>query len=153
MVAMRAFIRKYQGYLPYVVWAVALTSMLGSLAMSEVFHLLPCVLCWYQRILMYPLVLIVGVGILRRDRGWVWYALPMAGLGVVVALYHSLLQWGIIPEAIAPCQVGLSCATKQIDWLGFVTIPFMSLLAFGAIALGTIGYAWATSVNRASRLD
>jgi disulfide bond formation protein DsbB len=142
MKRVKAVASKYQDYLPYAVWGVALAAMAGSLAMSELFHLLPCVLCWYQRILMYPLVVIVGVGVLRRDRNWVYYALPLSGLGVLVAAYHSLLQWGIIPEAIAPCQVGLSCATKQIDWLGFITIPFMSWCAFGVITGLTAVYMW-----------
>src|ERR1035437_10149773 len=134
-------LRRQHVQLPYLVWAVALISTAGSLAMSEIFHLTPCVLCWYQRILMYPLVLITGVGILRKQRDWVHYVLPLAAAGVLVALYHSLLQWGILPETIAPCTAYVSCVTKQIDWLGFITIPFMSFLAFSAIVIGTWAYS------------
>jgi len=131
---------RYHEQLPYLVWVVALVSMAGSLALSEVFKLVPCVLCWYQRILMYPLVVIVGVGILRRQRDWVYYALPLAVVGVAVAGYQSLLQWGIVPEAAAPCSAVASCALKQINWMGFVTIPFMSFLAFTAIVAVSVAY-------------
>jgi len=89
---------------------------------------------------MYPLVVIVGVGILRRQRDWVYYALPLAVVGVAVAGYQSLLQWGIVPEAAAPCSAVASCALKQINWMGFVTIPFMSFLAFTAIVAVSVAY-------------
>jgi disulfide bond formation protein DsbB len=146
MVAMRerarAIIHKHHHRLPYAAWVVALISLLGSLGFSEVLHLAPCVLCWWQRIFMYPMVVIAGVGILRRDEGWAHYVFPLAVVGTVVALYHSLLQWGILPEAVAPCVAGVSCVTKQINWLGFITIPFMSMLAFGAISIVTAAYIW-----------
>jgi disulfide bond formation protein DsbB len=117
----------------YLAFGIALSATIGSLGMSEIFHIAPCVLCWYQRILMYPLVLVVGVGILRRDDFLAHYALPMAGLGWIFALFHSLLQWGIVPEAASPCTALVSCVTKQINYLGFITIPFMSLVAFSLI--------------------
>ena len=119
----------------YVAWTIALLAMVISLYLSDVLHLVPCVLCWYTRILMYPLVAIIGVGILRRDRQWVYYATPLVGLGLLVTTYHSLLQWGIIPEAVAPCASGVSCATKYINLLGFVTIPFLGWLSFAGIAV------------------
>ena len=87
---------------------------------------------------MYPLVAIVGVGILRRDDTWVYTALPLAGVGLAVAIFHSLLQWGIIPAEISPCNAIVSCATKQISLLGFVTIPFVSALSFAIIVGGTV---------------
>ncbi len=135
-------IRKVEHLLPYFAWGIALISTVGSLALSEIFQMTPCVLCWYQRILMYPLVVIVGVGVLRRDRNWVHYALPMAVGGTLVAFYQSLLQWGILPETVAPCNIYVSCVTRQIDWLGFITIPFMSFLAFAAITAMTAAYWW-----------
>jgi disulfide bond formation protein DsbB len=133
---------KYRHLLPYLVWGLALLSMVGSLVLSDFMHLVPCMLCWWQRILMFPLVVIVGVGILRRDSNWVYTALPFSVAGMALALYHSLLQWGIIPEAIAPCNALVSCVTEQINWFGFVTIPFMSLLAFVAVSLLTVVYIW-----------
>lgn len=129
-----SFISRYERFFPYVVFVVALSSMVGSLVLSELVHLVPCVLCWYQRILMYPLVAIIAVGILRHDRNWVFYVLPLSLLGAVVAAYHSLLQWGILSEAIIPCNAAVSCAVKEVNILGFITIPFLSFLAFAAIS-------------------
>lgn len=118
---------------PYLAWAQALVASVGSLFFSEVLHLTPCVLCWYQRIFMYPLVIILAVGILARDRRVHRYVLPMAIGGLAVAGYHNLLYYGVIPEAMAQCSLGLSCTTRQIELLGFVTIPLMSLTAFSII--------------------
>lgn len=118
---------------PYVAWSQALLATIGSLYYSEVQTLVPCVLCWYQRILMYPLVVVLAVGILRRDQGLPVYALPFSLTGMGVALYHYLLQQGIIAEAIAPCQAGISCTTKRVEYLGFVTIPLLAFAAFAVI--------------------
>jgi len=116
--------------LAYLVWVVALVATAGSLFFSEVMELPPCVLCWYQRIAMYPLVLIVGAGIISRDMRWKIYALPLSLAGLVVSIYHNLLYYGFIPESITPCKQGISCTTVQIEWLGFITIPLMALSAF-----------------------
>ena len=117
----------------YAAWTIALLSMLISLYLSDVLHFLPCVLCWYTRILMYPLVVILGVGILRRERQWLYYVVPLTALGTLLTAYHSLLQWGIIPEAAAPCVNGIPCTTKYLDFFGFVTIPFLGFVAFVGI--------------------
>lgn len=117
----------------YVVWVVALISMIGSLFFSEVMELPPCVLCWYQRIAMYPLVFVVGAGIVMRDPRVKAYALPLSLVGLVISIYHNLLYYGIIPESITPCTEGISCTSRQIEWLGFITIPLMALVAFSII--------------------
>lgn len=114
----------------YVVWVVALISMIGSLFFSEVMELPPCVLCWYQRIAMYPLVFIVGAGIIMRDARVKLYSLPLSLVGLVISIYHNLLYYGIIPDSITPCTEGISCTSRQIEWLGFITIPLMALAAF-----------------------
>lgn len=119
----------------YAAWTIALVSMVVSLYFSEVIGWVPCILCWYARILMYPIVAIGAVGIIRKDAAWSLYALPLAIMGTGLTLYHSLLQWGIIPEAVAPCQIGISCVTKQLNLLGFITIPFLGFLAFAAITV------------------
>ncbi|MSU75977.1 disulfide bond formation protein B [Patescibacteria group bacterium] len=119
----------------YVAWAQALVATCSSLYYSEIAHLVPCLLCWYQRILMYPLVIIIGVSILRKDRGLPAYVLPFSILGMGFSAYHYLLQQGIIAEALAPCQAGISCTTKQIEYFGFITIPFLSFLAFTLITV------------------
>ena len=116
--------------LPYIAWATALTGMAGSLFFSEVMDLPPCVLCWYQRIAMYPLVLIIGIGIATRDTRWKIYALPLALIGLAVSIYQNLLYYGVIPENLSPCMQGVSCAERQIEWLGFITIPLMGMMGF-----------------------
>ncbi len=123
----------FNDLLPYAVWAVALVATGGSLFFSEVMDLPPCVLCWYQRIAMYPLVVIVAVGIGFGDTRWKWYALPLAAFGFVISVYHNLLYYGIIPESLTPCTEGISCTSRQIEWLGFITIPLMALAAFTII--------------------
>lgn len=120
-------------YSRYGAFAMALAATLGSLILSELIKLPPCVLCWYQRALMYPLVFVLGIGILRGDNKLYQYVLPMAGIGWLIAAYHSLLQWKIIPDELGPCVQGVSCTTVQVNLFGFITIPFMSLVAFSVI--------------------
>jgi len=118
----------------FAVWLIALVATLGSLFFSEVMRLPPCVLCWYQRIFMYPLVVVTTVGLLWRDPGAPRYAWPLAAGGLAVAVYHNLLYYHLIPESITPCTTGVSCTSRQIEWLGFITIPLLSLTAFTLIA-------------------
>lgn len=117
----------------YIAWAQAMVATLGSLFFSEVMHFTPCVLCWYQRILMYPLAIVIPVGIIKKDKFLSNYVLPLAGLGWLIALYHNLLYYKILPESTAPCVAGVSCTTKFFAWFGFVTIPLLSLTAFTVI--------------------
>lgn len=114
----------------YLSWVIALIATIGSLFFSEVMQLPPCLLCWYQRIAMYPLVIVVGAGIILRDQRVKYYALPLALAGLAIALYHNLLYYGILPENLAPCTQGISCTSRQIEWFGFITIPFLALTAF-----------------------
>lgn len=109
---------------------VAIISMAGSLFFSEVLKLPPCVLCWYQRICMYPLVLIFTVGLLKTGRECLPYALGLTVIGFLISFYHNLLYYKILPDSITPCSEGVSCTSIQIQWLGFITIPLMSLVAF-----------------------
>ena len=115
-------------------WLVAASSMLGALFLGEVMELPPCVLCWWQRIAMFPLVLILPAGMFPLDRNVVRYALPLALVGWLVAAFHLLLVAGVIPERIQPCSRGVSCKEVQIEWFGFLTIPMLSLVAFTLIA-------------------
>ena len=114
-------------------WLVASGSMLGALFFSEVMQLAPCELCWYQRMFMFPLAVILTVGLFPFDRGVVRYALPLAVLGLLFAVFHQLLIAGVIPESLKPCSQGVPCSEKTIEWFGFVTIPTLSALAFSAI--------------------
>ena len=117
----------------FICWILATASTLGSLFFSEVMGLKPCVLCWYQRIFMYPLVVILLVGLFPLDRRVVRYALPLAIIGLGFAVYHYLLYSGYIPESMAPCDKELSCAEIDLELFGFITIPMMSILAYTAI--------------------
>lgn len=119
----------------YIAWVVALVGTVGSLFFSEVMQLPPCVLCWYQRIAMYPLVLIIGAGVILRDRRMKYYALPLALCGLLISIYHNLLYYGLIPESITPCVEGISCTSRQIEWMGFITIPLMALVGFIVVVL------------------
>lgn len=126
--------------LPYLAWVIALLGTVGSLFFSEVMDLPPCVLCWYQRIATYPLVLIIGTGIVLRDPRMKIYALPLSLAGLVVSIYHNLLYYGFIPESITPCTEGVPCNAVQIEWLGFITIPLMGLGAFISMSLCLLLY-------------
>ncbi len=117
----------------YIAWAQAVVAMAGSLFFSEVMKFPPCVLCWYQRICMYPLVAILGVGIYTKDKRVHYYVLPLSVIGLAIALYHNLLYYNILPENLAPCVAGISCTIKFFAWFGFITIPLLSLTAFAII--------------------
>ena len=116
----------------WVAAAVAVTSMIGSLYFSEVADYVPCRLCWFQRIAMYPLAVILVVAAVRGDRGVRWYAGPLAAIGAVVSSYHYLIEWRPSLEGGA-CDVGPSCADIWFRDLGFVTLAFMALCGFVAI--------------------
>ncbi len=123
----------FQKYALTIAWIQALVAMLGSLFFSLVMQLPPCDLCWYQRIAMYPLVIILGFGLIRKDKTSLLYAFPLAIIGWVIAAYHNLLYYNILPEAMAPCKAGISCTSRLIEWFGFLTIPLLSLIAFSLI--------------------
>ena len=114
----------------YIAWIQSLVATLGSLYFSEIRHFTPCVLCWYQRILMYPLTIIIAVGIWKKDKKVYRYVLPLTIIGGIIALFHNLLYYKILPESAAPCAAGVSCTTKFFAWFGFITIPLLSLTAF-----------------------
>ena len=119
--------------LHYVILLQAGIAMAGSLFFSEVMNLPPCVLCWYQRIALYPIVILTAIGIIRNDRKTYISVLALALPGLAISIYHNLLYWKILPESVAPCTLGVSCTTKFFEWFGFITIPFMGLVAFTVI--------------------
>jgi disulfide bond formation protein DsbB len=117
----------------FLCWLLVSASTLGSLFFSNVMEFAPCVLCWYQRICLFPLVIILAAGLFPFDKSVVKYALPLVIVGWLTSLYHTLLYAGIIPENIQPCTQGVSCTEEYIDLFGFLTIPMLSLLAFSTI--------------------
>ncbi len=117
----------------FLCWLVVVMSTMGSVFFSHVMEYAPCVLCWYQRICLFPLVIILAVGLFPFDKNVVKYALPLAIFGWLTAFYHNLLYSGIIPESIQPCSKGVSCTEEYINLFGFLTIPMLSLLSFSTI--------------------
>ena len=117
----------------FLCWLIAAVSTLGSLFFSEIMLFPPCSLCWWQRIFMFPLAILFLAGLFPFDKNIIRYALPFAAGGWLVALFHTLLYSGVIPESLEPCTQGVSCKEVYIDLLGFITIPVLSLMAFSAI--------------------
>lgn len=114
-------------------WLVSLAATLGALFIGEVMGQTPCLLCWYQRIFMFPLALILLVACLKNDSG-VWrYAYPLVITGLSIAAYHSLHYIGLFPEPIVQCGAGPSCSSDAMSLFGWLPIPFLSLIAFAAI--------------------
>lgn len=119
----------------FLCWLLAGISTMGSLFFSNVMEYAPCVLCWYQRICLFPLVIILAAGLFPFDQKVTRYALPLAVLGWLTALYHNLLYSGIIPKNLQPCSQGVSCTEEYLNLLGFITIPMLSLLSFSTITI------------------
>lgn len=117
----------------FLCWLLASVSTMGSIFFSSVMEFAPCVLCWYQRICLFPLVIVLATGLFPFDKSVVKFALPLAIAGWLTALYHNLLYAGIIPASIQPCSQGVSCTEEYIDLFGFLTIPMLSLLSFSTI--------------------
>jgi len=123
----KAFIRE-NGL--YFAWLVSLVATIGSLYFSEVMKFEPCKLCWYQRILMYPQVILLGIAAVRKDYKQTLYVLPLAILGAGTSFYHILVQkTNLFKEAANGCGM-IPCDIQYINWFGFVTIPKLALTAF-----------------------
>ena len=120
-------------YLIFVCWLIVSVATLGSLFLDKALGIEPCSLCWYQRIFMYPLVVILLMGLLPLDRNVTRYALPLAILGWMTASYHLLMYVGIIPESLQPCGSGPSCLQQDLGLFGFVNIPMLSFISFSAV--------------------
>ena len=115
---------------------LSLFSVLGSLYFSEIAKYTPCKLCWFQRILMYPLPLLFGISLWKKKRDVIYYTLPMTIIGSFIALYHYYIQ--IYPSEILPCSsVGYSasCSDRFVTNYGYITLPFMSLSVFVFVSL------------------
>jgi disulfide bond formation protein DsbB len=117
----------------FICWIIACVSTLGSLFFSEIMEFPPCALCWYQRIFMFPLVIILLAGLFPFDKNIIKYALPVALAGWGFAFYHHLLYSGFIPESVQPCSQGASCSETYLDLFGFLTIPMLSLISFSTL--------------------
>ncbi len=116
----------------WLAWGVAAVATIGSLYFSEIADYLPCRLCWFQRIAMYPLAVVLLVGALLRDRRVTLYAAAFPLIGAAFSIYHIYIE--VNPEAeSAACRAGVPCSTRWIDEFGYVTIPVMALSGFALI--------------------
>lgn len=124
-----------------IAFLIAAGSAVASVVLSNMLELVPCLLCWYQRIFMFPLPFILAVAILRKDKHAFLYVLPLSVIGTLIAFYNILLEHGIITEEASSCTaVGPSCAEPQIEFLGFMTIAFGSFMSFLSV---TVLMIWA----------
>ena len=131
-------------------WLVASVSTLSALFLGEVMGYTPCVLCWYQRILIYPLALLIPIGILRRDPKAHTYILPFALICIPMSAYHHLLQRTHWFDQHTVCRHGTPCSALYIDWFGFIDIPTLALFAALIIALATSAWARGGSASVAA---
>lgn len=125
----------------YIVWGLATGSVLGSLYFSEVRQFIPCELCWWTRILMYPMAFIMSVALINKPQTyWRGYIYALAVPAVLLGGFHSLLQWGVISESVTSCSLKsvVSCADPEIMWFGFITIPFLGFITNIAIIVATM---------------
>ena len=113
-----------------LIFLVSLIATLGSLYFSEIRVYLPCEMCWYQRIIMYPIVLISFIGLIRNDLNSRIYVRAFSGIGILTSAYHySLQKFSFIADSQPACT-GVDCTVQYINWFGFITIPFLALIAF-----------------------
>lgn len=117
----------------YLALIQAIVAFLWSMYFSDIMHLKPCILCWYQRIAMFPLFITLIIGIIRRDQNTWLFVISPALIGWVISIYHNLLYYKIVPDTLAPCSTGVSCTTRYVEWFGFITIPFLAFTAFSVI--------------------
>jgi disulfide bond formation protein DsbB len=110
-------------------WIVAFLATAGSLYFSEVAHFEPCTLCWYQRIAMYPLVVIFAVAAARRETGGALYAAALAAIGAVIAAYHVVLEWFPVLDS-GTCDPDNPCTLIWFRVFGFISLPTLALAAF-----------------------
>lgn len=114
----------------FAAWATSILAMFGSLYFSEIRQYEPCLLCWYQRILMYPFALILGIAVVRKDYQIAFYTMVMSGVGALISIYHySLQKVPFMADNAVTCG-RVPCTGQYINWLGFITIPFLALTAF-----------------------
>ena len=116
----------------FVAWLMATGASIGSLYLSQVLELAPCEMCWWQRIMMYPIALILTVAMVRKDIKAYLYAWPMALLGMFFAAYHYYLQFWADSSA-AQCSTEASCSSTYYKVFGFMTIPFGAFFFFLAL--------------------
>jgi disulfide bond formation protein DsbB len=118
----------------WLAWVVALVATVGSLMYSELFHFVPCQLCWLQRIAMYPLAVVLLVGGIRRERSVKFYAIPLALIGLSISIWHNTVQ--LFPSLEGgTCDPANPCSARSVEVFGFMDLPFMAGAGFIVIAV------------------
>lgn len=110
-------------------FVISVASIFGSLFFSEIMKFPPCDLCWYQRIFIYPVALIILTGMYLKSKETIKFVTPFITFGLLAAIYHNLVYYKII-QVIVPCAESAPCTAQQLNYLGFITIPLLSLVAF-----------------------
>lgn len=131
-------ISKKQETLLLIIWTQSLLAVFGSLFYSEVMGYIPCELCWFQRILMYPLVIIYGAALMKKNVNMAFAGLILSGIGIMVSTYHYSLQKVPMLQDTAGFCGEVPCTLQYINFFGFITIPFLALIAFVVIFTGHI---------------
>jgi len=122
-------------------FAVASVATAGSLYFSESAGYVPCRLCWFHRVAMYPIAVVALVALIRRDRGGRWYVLPLAVIGAAISTYHVLIEWGWVNDSESCLLFGPSCADVWFEAFGFVTLALMAWAGFvSIIVLNTVSF-------------
>jgi len=119
----------------FLAWILVTSGTLISLFFSEIVQLPVCVLCWYQRIALYPLAIMLPLALFPFDIKVIRYASPLVIVGWLFALFHVLVVAKVIPEAAQPCVKGIPCSETHFNLFGFLNIPVMSLLTFSILGL------------------
>lgn len=123
----------------YFVFIVSLIATSGSLYFSEIKEYIPCSLCWFQRIFMYPQVVISGIALIRSDKGAIYSLLPLSVIGIIFSIFHLFVENSGSNDS-SFCSIGVSCAVKYINWFGFITIPLLCFTAFLMIIISILIY-------------
>lgn len=117
-------------------WLLSVVATLGAIFIGEIMGKVPCNMCWYQRIFMFPLPVILGIAVYREDFSIWRYTLPLAFLGAGFSAFHSLLFFKILPEEVKPCMAeGPSCSGADMMLWGYLPLPLLSLVAFVLIMI------------------
>ncbi|MCA1061858.1 disulfide oxidoreductase [Rossellomorea sp. AcN35-11] len=122
----------------FLAWASSLVATMGSLYFSEIMKYEPCELCWYQRILMYPMVILLGVAYVRKDFQAALYSGILSGIGLLVSVYHYSLQKVSFLSESAPACGRVPCTGEYINFMGFITIPFLAMTGFIIIFISSL---------------
>jgi disulfide bond formation protein DsbB len=137
----------------WLAWLVALVATVGSLIYSEVYHLVPCRLCWFQRIAMYPMSVVLLVGAIRREFMVKFYTLPLALLGLGISVYHYLLQRFPNLEATSACDPDNPCSLILVNIFNFISIPLMAGAGFMVIAVLVGFYVNQNNIEKEATVD